>query len=319
MSFRYSLLAGLSSALLGTAAANAALLTVDSYEMNNGNGAKQFTFGPNYFDFTYRNNVSGLIDPNANQNGSNQYIPNNSAPQDAYLSGGRGLLTDNVIPTQTYSAVTGSSSGQYVGWKYQDPTIIFHLASNQQPVSSISLYVAATSSYNLYGLVAAPKDVALTLANGNAISYTTSTSQYLGSPFTTMITLNLANPISAQDFKLTLNRGPLQTDGIYYYNNHVLGYVGPNGPNSCTDFCDPDLLPDNSNELFATGFRKEAAGGATGPLEANAGLEPWIMLSEVQFSSAVPEPSTWFMMIAGFAGLGFMAYRRKAQTAPATV
>lgn len=29
------------------------------------------------------------------------------------------------------------------------------------------------------------------------------------------------------------------------------------------------------------------------------------------FTSAVPEPSTWAMMILGFAGVGFMAYRRK--------
>jgi len=29
--------------------------------------------------------------------------------------------------------------------------------------------------------------------------------------------------------------------------------------------------------------------------------------------SAVPEPSTWAMMILGFAGVGFMAYRRKNQ------
>ena len=28
-------------------------------------------------------------------------------------------------------------------------------------------------------------------------------------------------------------------------------------------------------------------------------------------TSAVPEPSTWAMMILGFAGIGFMAYRRK--------
>jgi len=27
--------------------------------------------------------------------------------------------------------------------------------------------------------------------------------------------------------------------------------------------------------------------------------------------SAVPEPSTWAMMILGFAGVGFMTYRRK--------
>ena len=34
------------------------------------------------------------------------------------------------------------------------------------------------------------------------------------------------------------------------------------------------------------------------------------------FQAGVPEPSTWLMMIAGFFGLGFMAYRRKNQ-APA--
>jgi hypothetical protein len=30
-------------------------------------------------------------------------------------------------------------------------------------------------------------------------------------------------------------------------------------------------------------------------------------------TSAVPEPSTWAMMILGFAGVGFMAYRRKSK------
>jgi hypothetical protein len=29
-------------------------------------------------------------------------------------------------------------------------------------------------------------------------------------------------------------------------------------------------------------------------------------------TTAVPEPSTWAMMILGFCGLGFMAYRRKS-------
>ena len=31
--------------------------------------------------------------------------------------------------------------------------------------------------------------------------------------------------------------------------------------------------------------------------------------------AAVPEPSTWAMMILGFMGVGFMAYRRKSQGA----
>jgi hypothetical protein len=35
----------------------------------------------------------------------------------------------------------------------------------------------------------------------------------------------------------------------------------------------------------------------------------------VGVQSAVPEPSTWAMMILGFAGVGFMAYRRRNSTA----
>jgi hypothetical protein len=33
--------------------------------------------------------------------------------------------------------------------------------------------------------------------------------------------------------------------------------------------------------------------------------------------TAVPEPSTWAMMILGFAAVGYMAYRRRNQTAVA--
>jgi hypothetical protein len=32
-------------------------------------------------------------------------------------------------------------------------------------------------------------------------------------------------------------------------------------------------------------------------------------------TAAVPEPSTWAMLLLGFAGVGFMAYRRKLKPA----
>jgi PEP-CTERM motif len=35
----------------------------------------------------------------------------------------------------------------------------------------------------------------------------------------------------------------------------------------------------------------------------------------VSFSPAIPEPSTWAMLLLGFAGISFMAYRRKNETA----
>jgi hypothetical protein len=37
-----------------------------------------------------------------------------------------------------------------------------------------------------------------------------------------------------------------------------------------------------------------------------------VLLDAVSVTAAVPEPSTWAMMILGFFGIGFMAYRRKA-------
>jgi hypothetical protein len=44
--------------------------------------------------------------------------------------------------------------------------------------------------------------------------------------------------------------------------------------------------------------------------------EPFIAgLTGAFVTSAVPEPSTWAMMILGFCGLGFMAYRRKDKLA----
>ncbi|WXU09274.1 PEPxxWA-CTERM sorting domain-containing protein [Bradyrhizobium symbiodeficiens] len=39
---------------------------------------------------------------------------------------------------------------------------------------------------------------------------------------------------------------------------------------------------------------------------------------EFAFTSPVPEPSTWAMMILGFAGVGFVAYRRRNQVSALT-
>jgi hypothetical protein len=67
---------------------------------------------------------------------------------------------------------------------------------------------------------------------------------------------------------------------------------------------DTIVIPNGVNTLYL-GFA-DAAGfnGLSGYYQDNSG--------SLQVSiSAVPEPSTWAMMISGFLGLGFMAYRRK--------
>lgn len=320
MSFRTTSLVALGVLALSSTAAFAGLVTVASYDMNNGNGATQFTTptgAQNYFDWTYTKSGQSSPTGNASQNGSNQQVPNNAAPKDALLTGGTGMLTDGMIATQVYSLVSSATStisnktyfGQpteYVGWKYQDPNITFHLAAGQN-VGSIELYVAANNPAigNANGLVAAPGKVELTI-NGQSVAVNIATSAI--NAFTSMITLSGFGSIaSASVFSLTLDRGPLQQDGINYYNDHVKEYnpADPYNVSNCVDFCDPNSGP------YSSGFRTEAALGQTGALAPNSGLEPWIMLSEVQFLTAVPEPSTWVMMILGFAAMGFGTYRKR--------
>ncbi|SIO46663.1 PEP-CTERM protein-sorting domain-containing protein [Bradyrhizobium erythrophlei] len=307
MSFRFGLLIALSSVFLGSTAAFADLVTVTSYNMDNGNGATQYTTptgGQNYFDFTYTQTGQSSPATNAGINGSASSIPTNSNATNAPLTGGTGMLTNGVIASDNFSLVSGSdgtikngwSTGyygslngqpsQYVGWKYQDPTIIFNLAGGHY-VNQISLYVAADNSG---GLVGAPGNVSVMYGNSllNSSLYSEVTTDYkpASNPYagsTSVITITLKQPVlSDLAFTLQLFRGPLEADGYAYQ----------------TAFVDP-LSGFNDNAYVPK-------------------LEPWIMLSEVQFfSSAVPEPSTWIMMILGFAGLGFMTYRKR-QSALAT-
>jgi hypothetical protein len=56
------------------------------------------------------------------------------------------------------------------------------------------------------------------------------------------------------------------------------------------------------------------------PLIVSAPGESFDEFKQVQFSAAgippsIPETATWAMMVLGFAGIGFMAYRRRNQTA----
>lgn len=109
---------------IGTNTASAALLTVKSYDMNNGCGNScGGTY--NYWDGTY--------------NGSGSPTVSNS-----YLSGGTGALTDGVIATQPWYDVSNESgTGQYVGWQtsyYGNPLITFHLAGTPT-VNSVEMYV----------------------------------------------------------------------------------------------------------------------------------------------------------------------------------
>jgi hypothetical protein len=77
----------------------------------------------------------------------------------------------------------------------------------------------------------------------------------------------------------------------------------------------------NGDPYLLLVFVDAYAGLGGGPFPGGSASinDPWhldVLLGvTATFASSVPEPSTWAMMLLGFAGVGFMTYRRKSKTA----
>jgi hypothetical protein len=80
-------------------------------------------------------------------------------------------------------------------------------------------------------------------------------------------------------------------NGYQNSENAIFGFLGP-------------LYSPSANDLFQFDFT--LAGGS---LQAPLAVEAF-----VQVGSGVPEPSTWAMLILGFASVGFASYRRSRQS-----
>jgi len=119
------------------------------------------------------------------------------------------------------------------------------------------------------------------------------------------------------------------------------GLTSPTGLNTFQSSFTSNILPvgwtvteatfiDAGNGLFTTGSPLSSAtfnaiGTSVKTAPGNAGAGPYSLTevytvhatnagtvsSTISMSAAVPEPSTWAMMILGFIGVGFMAYRRR--------
>jgi PEP-CTERM motif len=76
----------------------------------------------------------------------------------------------------------------------------------------------------------------------------------------------------------------------------------------------PDCRPCTTPTAFVSGdslfVNWQGAGGGIGDT-----ILVNFTVSENVVTPAVPEPSTWVMLLLGFAGIGFMAYRRKSKPA----
>jgi hypothetical protein len=126
--------------------------------------------------------------------------------------------------------------------------------------------------------------------------------------------------VALWNFEFSVNPGSL-------LGTHALLTI--TGPGGVLAF-DPTLILDNKptggpfdqnseNLAFAflggpINFNPNASGIYTFDLKLLSANDE--LLGDVSIQvNAVPEPSTWAMLILGFAGVGFMAYRRKSQPA----
>jgi hypothetical protein len=99
------------------------------------------------------------------------------------------------------------------------------------------------------------------------------------------------------------------------------GLMATGGKNFVTDAYPPGaLLPAVAQAVppaitiglnLTTGFAPIDVTGGIWTFDQPVQVGTW----EIRVAEAVPEPSTWAMMLLGFAGVGFTAYRRKSKPA----
>lgn len=113
-------------------------LMPSSYDMENGNGtASGGSF--NYWDLNYTGSGSTTTDR-------------------AMLTGGLGDLTDGIVTDQNWFAIENNDgTGPYVGWRFSDPSILFHFDSTVN-VTSMSFHF---DDSNGAGGVSAPTGVTI--------------------------------------------------------------------------------------------------------------------------------------------------------------
>jgi hypothetical protein len=168
-------------------------------------GAQAYTqvFATNYDMY---NGNSGYLDDTYSPDPSNNHLT-----AGAYLSGGKGDLTDGVYAL----APSGTTPGPFVGWQNYDPTITFHFAEGVN-IDTMVLWMDGSPTG---GAVQIPEQVAVTMGSTTIISNLNEAPDLAGFQF------NIFYPLSNNELEITLyQRG----EWIMLYE--VQFYRGVNSP-----------------------------------------------------------------------------------------
>jgi hypothetical protein len=175
------------------------------------------------------------------------------------------------------------------------------------PASTIAANATAINIANLTAATGNDVEIMrLTWTNNATSGGTTETKN-----FTYTYTLTFSQPApggsDSEAFTLTFNQPTNPPGDIVTGLNLLLG----SGSNALSTTIDGLTLNDFKFSLVAPiGAGESFAGGTWNNPEENVS----VLRLTADIASAVPEASTWAMMILGFAGLGFMAYRRRSES-----
>jgi hypothetical protein len=159
----------------------------------------------------------------------------------------------------------------------------------------------AFGSLNYFFEISGPASNSLSVnvfANGSLFSDsgTMQSTDFLRVAATTIVNTTSVGGNNNGAFTRSATLSGLSYNVDYLVEMNVTALAHPSG--TATTFLDPYLFLDPS--LVALGYSIITSDGIGNNLTVNA---------------AVPEPSTWAMMLLGFAGIGFMAYRRTSKPA----
>jgi hypothetical protein len=178
------------------------------------------------------------------------------------------------------------------------------------------ILVAAASGFSLAGNISESKaDVVWTVVDGSFIG---------GGTVSGTFTINVYGFLE-NNFSITTTAGggfpsfAYNASDSYYSNGNFYvdfqpGYV----QDLHLAFLDSLRVPNLNNPIIggSGGPSYECIGSYSCYTQPSDGAYRYIGTG---FASAVPEPATWAMMVLGFLGLGFMAYRQKSKPALMTV
>jgi hypothetical protein len=154
-----------------------------------------------------------------------------------------------------------------------------------------------------------PEDIITFNADGSIVTalnpvYTTDPGPYDGSDDTYIGVINNgSSPITSFHLSSSQDIGGFDSDGIDTYgapsnSTDTTGYGGPNA-----------FYTNNTGTAVTVNFLTPiATGGGTSYFSLE---EPVSLTAPPVVTPGTPEASTWVMMVAGFAGMGFIAYRKR--------